>query len=154
MHKETVIAVIIGLLFGLLVTVSIYRLQSLRKTDDASTTGSEQISPSTTPTTETRDRFSIEYPPQGLVTADANLTITGNTDPQAFLVLFVHETQEVFETDKEGKFSIPLSLKEGPNFITLVVANRDGITLTADRVVVYEKEIPLEDSPEATQGAR
>ena len=153
MHKETVVAVIIGLLFGLLVAVSIYKLQSLKNNNDISTSPNEQMLPSTTPANKPQDRLTIEFPTQGLVTTASEITITGKTEPEAFLVLFAHDSQTIFDTDTKGEFSIPLSLKEGPNFITLTVANQDGATYSVNRLVVYEKELPLENSPEASKSA-
>ncbi len=141
MHKETIIAVVIGLLFGLMVTVSVYKLQSLSQPSQTETALSDQVIPSTSPATESQDRLSINSPTQGLITSDAEMTIDGKTDSMALLVLFAHETQQIYEADSAGAFSIPFTLKEGPNFFTLVATNQEGTTFSVDRVVVYEKDL-------------
>lgn len=154
MHKETIIAVVIGLLFGLLVTVGVYKLQSVNDSSVATIPLAEEASPSASPSPDDLARLSISYPTQGLISTDADITITGKSDPNALLVLFANDTQQISEADDKGAFSIALSLKEGPNFFTIVAANQDGVTFSADRVVVYEKEVPIEVSPEASQSAR
>lgn len=141
MHKETIIAVVIGLLFGLMVTVSVYKLQSLNQPAETETTLSDQVIPSASPAEESQDRLSISSPTQGLITSDAEITIDGKTDAKALLVLFAQETQQIYEADATGTFTIPFTLKEGPNFFTLVATNQDGTTFSVDRVVVYEKDL-------------
>ncbi len=154
MHKETIIAVVIGLLFGLLVTVGVYKLQSVNDSSVATTPLTDEVAPSVSPSPDDLARLSISYPTQGLISANADITITGKSDPSALLVLFANDTQQIFEADDKGAFSIVLSLKEGPNFFTIVAANQDGVTFSADRVVVYEKEVPIDVSPEASKSAR
>ena len=141
MHKETIIAVVIGLLFGLMVTVSVYKLQSLSQPSETETPLSDQAVPSTSPEAESQDRLAISNPTQGLITSEAEITIEGKTDANALLVLFAHETQQIYEAEATGAFTIPFTLKEGPNFFTLVATNQEGTTFSVDRVVVYEKDL-------------
>lgn len=152
MHKETVIAVAIGLLFGLCVTIAVYKLQSVGKPDETESSFAAQIEPTTTETQTTAGHFLIDAPNDGLITANEEITVSGTADPLSFVVLFINDSQEIFQADDTGTFSFPLSLKEGANFFSLVAANQEGKSYSENRVVVYEPEIPSEDMAESTGG--
>ncbi|MCA9373097.1 hypothetical protein KC921_03295 [Candidatus Woesebacteria bacterium] len=152
MHKETVIAVAIGLLFGLCVTIAVYKLQSIGKPDDAESSFAAQIEPTTTETQTAAGHFMIDSPNDGLITANEEITISGTADPLSYIVLFINDSQEIFQADDAGIFSFPLTLKEGANFFSLVAANQEGESYSENRVVVYEPEIPTEDTIDSTGG--
>ena len=146
MHKETVLAVGIGLLFGLFVTVGVYKLIA-GSNNDAASTDVEQIVATPTPSGENRGELTLVSPTDGFITTDQEIEVSGSVAPDSFVILYLTDAQQIYKADDQGAFSFPLSLEEGPNFFTVTSVNNEGKSASIDRVVVYEPEIPAEPTP-------
>lgn len=154
MKKEVLVAVMIGLTMGLLITYGIYRVQTAINqppiTDVLDTaTDSAEISAPTV--------IALHSPDQGAVQTGTGTIITGTTIPESFVVVFVNDKETITTSDKSGNFTHSTDLSSGTNFIKVHVIDENGNTATAERVVVvsdiFERMASASESAEATDSA-
>lgn len=150
MKKEVLIAVLIGLTMGLLITYGIYRVQSAINqppvTDvlEEATESAQTIVPTV---------IALHSPNQGTVQTTSDVIITGTTIPDSFVVVFVNDQEAITTSDRSGSFTHEASLSEGTNIIRVHVIDEIGNTATEERVVVvtdiYERFTAQEASASA-----
>lgn len=134
MKKEVLIAIMIGLTMGLLITYGIYRVQSAINqppiTDvlEESATNSAQVAAPTV--------IALHSPEQGKVQTTSEVIITGTTIADSFIVVFVNDTEAITTSDRSGSFTYEATLAEGTNIIRVHVIDESGNTATEERVVV------------------
>lgn len=137
MRKEVVIAIILGLALGFIITFGIYRTQvALRSTPSSK----EQADALKTPVNDLspviQQELAIHNPEDGLITADKSVVVTGESEPDSVVVLLVNDTEYVTSTDGGGNFSFDVPLREGSNILTTYVLRDDGSSLKDERVVI------------------
>lgn len=137
MHKESLVAIVVGLSLGLLVAASVYRFRQ------AVTTEIPETPSASTPTTVTPDDvsatlFTLAKPENGTVTSSKTVTVSGTAQDPAALVLFVGNTEQVLSPAEDGSFSTDVTLADGPNTVTLVAVDAVGKTESVDRLVVVD----------------
>ncbi len=94
--------------------------------------------PPTTPATTTSSPagqllLTITSPADGAVVGVANVTITGQTAPNAT----VSVNGDIVDTDASGKFSAPVTLEEGPNVFDVIATDPDGNEASTQIVISY-----------------
>ncbi len=132
MKKEVLIAVLVGLTMGLVITYGFYRV----KTSVTTPKITEKIEPVSPTDTTTASRLSISSPDDGTIQAQNTVTVSGTTVPDTFVILFINETQLITTTDATGAFSAEAQLKDGANIISITVADNDGETFSEQRTVI------------------
>lgn len=155
MKKEVFIAIFVGLSMGLIITFGIYRVKTA-VTTKPSTTIATQVSDSGE--TPEPTAITLHSPEEGLITSETDLTVTGTTIPNAFVVLFTNDTDQVSNSDDSGHFSFTTELSEGPNIIRVHVVNQETEVSVLDRLVVVssvfdQPEIASESAQSATSSA-
>lgn len=140
MKKEILFAVSLGLVVGLIITFGVYRAQQAMK--NASTvnstiadTISQPPSPSTSPTSQ-NDAFLVTEPKDESLVAEAAIHVSGQTFPNAAVVIIGVKGEIVGTSDDKGNFSIPFTLQPGANVITVRVLSDDHDTVEVLRNVV------------------
>lgn len=153
MKKEMLIAVVIGFLLGLVITYGVYRLRIAH--NRRPNTPAATATPSATQTA-TDSLLTIHSPDDGLVQKEKQLTVTGSTIPESYVVLFVNNNENIRESDSEGNFSFEVTLDEGSNILSIQVLTEEGKTITKERTVVvtslYDEPIP--EAEAATKSAK
>lgn len=132
MKKEVIIAVLIGLSMGLIITYGVYRVKS------------SVVNPKTTDLVEATPKvpesspevLALHSPTDGTIQTDTAVTITGTTYSNTYVVIFINDKEQITTSDGTGNFSIEGTLEEGPNIISVVVANNDGQTFTQRRTII------------------
>ena len=154
MKKEMLVAVVIGFLLGLVITYGIYRLRIAgnQKTANPVTSPAPSSSPS-----DAESLITIHSPEDGRVQSEKSTTVTGSTISEAYVVLFVNNTEYIRQADGDGNFSFEVTLEDGSNLLTLEVLTEDGTTITKERTVVvtslYDQPITETATPSATPKA-
>ena len=149
MKKEIVVAILLGLTLGLIVSVGVYRA---RKSLQSQTTNQPIPSSSPTPDTTGKGPLVIISPEDESIQSTKELKITGTTKPEALIVIMVNDTPFVTTADKSGNFSIQTELKTMANIIVVRAIDEDGNTTEEKRSVIYTTTA-LDEAPNATFSA-
>lgn len=147
MKKEMFIAIFIGLTLGLIITYGVYRMRVafLRGSDNVTT--STTPDPSPTPDTTSLTIFS---PEDGSIQTQKELTVSGTTLPNAYLVLFVNNEDYISTADQSGNFSFNVILEDGGNILKIHTIDGNGTTTTVQRTVIVQSTA----TPAATASAK
>jgi len=144
MHKEVVLAILLGLGLGLVITYGVYRSRT------APTATQNEVITSTDPTASDSDsKITIFSPENESVQSTQSVTVTGSTDPGSFVVILVGEVDFITTADESGNFSIEAELKEGSNIIQAHAVNEDGEVSITEHVVIYNTDPLVESETES-----
>lgn len=137
MRKEVVIAIILGLALGFIITFGIYRTQvALRSTPSSEEQAEALRTPDSILNPVVQQELAIHNPEDGLITDAQSVVVTGESEPNVVVVLLVNDTEYVTTTDEGGNFSFDVPLREGSNVLTTYILRDDGSSLKDERVVV------------------
>lgn len=137
MRKEVIIAIILGLGLGFIITFGIYRTQvALRSTPSSEQQAEALKTPTTQITPITEQDLVIHNPEAGLIVKESKIVVTGTSQPQLPVVLLVNSTEYLSSTDSGGNFSFDVPLKDGSNVLTIYVLKDDGSAFTEQRTVI------------------
>jgi hypothetical protein len=133
MKKEMLLAIVIGLSLGLLLTYGFYRarLAMTRPRNQANIVNS---TPQPSPVAST-DLVLIS-PLDEVVQSERTTQITGTTRPDNFVVIFVNDEEQITQGDSSGNFSVEATLETGSNVIIVQAIDEDGATTTLERTVI------------------
>jgi len=151
MKKEVLIAVVLGVVVGLIITFGIYTANTALQRRSRQV----RVTPSPTPTSENVKQGSIViYSPENDTLTDKDtIQLSGLTTPNAVVVIFVNDKSTVTSADPKGNFSADLSLTGGSNVITIVATDETGKQSQEQRSVVYSTANLDESSALATSSA-
>lgn len=157
MKKEVLIAIFVGLSMGMIITFGVYRVKnSINEKPTANL--EEELAEENVPATPTL--LALHSPEDGTVQTEKELTVTGTTIPNSFVVLFVNDSDFISNTDESGNFSFKIELEDGVNIIRVHVLNETGETTVAERLVVVsdefekaEEELAKNKADEASKSA-
>lgn len=142
MHKETLVAVMVGLGLGLILTFGIYQWQKTnRSADQIIGHQLETPVPSITPGQEAtaNQELIILEPQEGTVTNQSQIKLTGTGPAGAFLTVFVgNEKAIVSNIGSDQTFATDISLAKGANFITVLATENSGKSYKSEILLVYE----------------
>lgn len=136
MKKEVVIAVLIGLTMGLIITFGLYRVRTSLLPGKSDTPVPQQIKP--TPTAEILTNgadLTVLNPPDGFVSSETALTVTGTASPNAYIVLFVNDDDYISTADETGNFSFSVTLEKNSSVLTIHALDESGRVTTVERTV-------------------
>jgi hypothetical protein len=152
MKKEVLIAILLGLAVGLIITYGLYRVRTsisqppVAELDQLATSAASLNEPPQTTIT-------ILNPEEGAVLTNRSLRVTGASTPDSYIVLFVNDTDHVSTTDPTGNFSFEVVLDTGVNVLRVHVVDTEGTTTTEERVVVVSSIFQDGVAPEASTSA-
>ncbi len=141
MKKEVLIAIFVGLSMGLIITFGVYRVKNSITETPAADLEENQLE---VEATAAATILALHSPEDGTIQTGTELTVTGTTIPNAFVVLFVNDTDFISNSDESGNFSFKVELENGTNILRVHVLNDDGGETVEERLVVvsdaFEKE--------------
>lgn len=138
MRKELIIAIVIGLSLGLILTFGIYTAnQAIKQKKTVKTIEVVQATPSPLPPAA----LIIENPENNLVVTKTPLTINGKTSPKAVIAVYSEENESFGQADENGLFAISLPLSAGSNKIIVQSINQDNLTETQKLTIVYTTQV-------------
>lgn len=144
MRKENLLAIIIGILLGLLLTFAIWNIKKITPQLGPKTQQEPQISqenPSPSPFTEKKESqeplLTILTPEENEIFNKEKIQITGKTLPSATVVILYEEGEKIVEADEEGNFSTEITLVGGNNEITVSTYDENGNEASKTLNVVY-----------------
>jgi hypothetical protein len=149
MKKEVIIAILIGLALGLIVTYGIYRARMVLVTQHSSNIASTSATPSSS---SAHNSLSLISPEDESIQSNKDIKVTGTTDPNAIVVIFLNDTPIVTNADSSGSFSVSADLAQGSNIILVRTIDEDGNSVEEQRTVIYTTA-SLEEAPTASNSA-
>lgn len=148
MRKEILLAVLIGMGFGLFITFGIY--QSRRSVDDAQKNQTQDLIKSKLETTsDDSSQLAISSPEDELLTDNSRLIVSGATGVNNFIVVFVNNEESITRADASGNFSIEVELDDGANIIVVQSIDEDGNSSEVERSVVVDQEFLNQEEQDA-----
>lgn len=152
MKKEVLIAVLIGLSMGLVITYGIYRVQnSINQPPVTDVAEVLEDSLNTVESSDSATTLSVHTPEPGTIQTEASTTVTGTTLANAHVVIFVNEEDYLTNSDSSGSFTQLVNLRNGTNVITTHVIDSVGQSAKEQRVVVVSDI--YEQRPTASESA-
>lgn len=152
MKKEALFAIIIGVTLGLGITYGIYQF---RQSTAQSGSNEELIeSTITTPTsTPSNETLLITSPKDGAVLEETRVRLSGTSQENNTIVIFVNDREYITQADNIGAFAQDIELDMGGNKIKISAVNESGDQETQEIDVVVStaslEEKVEEASPEA-----
>jgi len=134
MRKEILYAIIAGALFGLVIAFGIWKADSSIKPKSAEDTQTphEELN---TPSTETGEGITLVKPEENQVVTSEELTLSGITSSQNYIVISTEDEDYFLRADKKGAFEQDIKLISGINKITITSIDTHG--------KMFKKELPI-----------
>ena len=147
MRKEIILAILIGIGFGLFITFGVY--QSQQSVNEAQNNQSQDLVKTqlSGDDAQAQSQLAISSPEDELLTDDKTLLVSGGTGPNNFVIIFVNNEEIITLADESGNFSVEVTLDEGANFLVIQSIDEDGKDCQVERTVIVNEEF-LNDIPE------
>lgn len=121
MHRETLIAVLLGFAGGILVALFLIILpKNLPKNDK------QAITPTPQQSAVNKSDFTIDAPSEGQLVSTTDIKVNGKAAPNSQIVLSSPVEDIVTTTNDQGNFSETISLTIGENLLSVTVFNPNG----------------------------
>ncbi len=138
MKKEIIIAIIVGILLGLVITYGIYISKNTQE-NNQQTSVSETVLGSDDLEIN-QNQLAIHQPLDGTVVEEAVISVTGTSLANNFIVVFVGDEEIITHADESGNFSTEVKLNSGGNILTIFAIDEQGQESKVDRVVILDDE--------------
>ena len=140
MRKELLLAVLVGISLGLLITFGVYR--SRQSADRAQDNQTQDLVTSqvTNDSSQDNSQLSITSPEDESIVDKEQIIVSGTTGANNFVVVFLNDSELITNADQSGNFSVEVELDEGPNLIVVEAINEDGQTCKQERVVTVDSD--------------
>ena len=137
MRKEVILAIVGGVVLGLLV------IGGLWWTNRATTEENLNITPTPVleqpPTLTSAPSLSLEIisPEDESIIEEEKITLEGETAPESVVVVIYPEGENIVEADKEGNFETEITLVGGANEIKITAYDEEGNQAEKNLTLVY-----------------
>lgn len=154
MKKEVLIAVVLGIIVGLVITFGMYTANTALQRKAQQTKDAAAPSPAPIDSIQDLQRSTIIIygPEDNMLTDKDKVQLSGSTTANATIVIFVNDKETVTSADGKGNFSAELSLVGGSNVITTISTDINGKQDQDQRTVVFSTA-SLDDAPSASISA-
>ncbi len=137
MKKEVIIAVVTGLILGLIIIMGIYTANRSLNEQKNKKIAQNQPLPSVTPTSSGEKNLNITSQENFDLVDKNDVVISGVAWPRAVVALLSENGNQMTEADAEGIFSFNATLIKGFNELTLIASDDTGTTKTQNLVLTY-----------------
>lgn len=146
MKKEVIVAIVSGLVLGLIVTLGIFTANRSLEQQKAKKQAQDQTNlPPSPPLENLQKSLQLTSHKNFDLINQSSLTLSGVAWPDAIIALMTENNELMTQADEEGDFSFNTSLIKGFNELTLVATDETGDTQTLNIVLTYSTskiEIP------------
>lgn len=150
MKKEVLIAIFVGLSMGLIITFGVYRVKSsiTEKPVANFVVDNQEEQATATPTI-----LALHSPEDGIIQTETELTITGTTVANTFIIAFVNNEDYITSSDESGNFTIKVDLEDKENIIRVHVINENNTSIVEERLVVVSSAFKKLEAEQAAAQA-
>ena len=136
MKKELSLAVLIGLILGLIITYGVYRARRAEQEMAVQTTESIAGQAEGEPLASNQV-ITLSSPEDESVQNSPEISVAGTTKPNIFVIIFIGEDEFITTADNTGNFAIESKLTAGGNVISVQALDEEGQVNKIERVVIY-----------------
>jgi len=142
MKSERIILSFIAVLIGLVVAgVAFYLYQMTKTVEEPSKKQSSDTSiGNPTPTPDKSLFLTVNSPTEEEVVTKKTISISGNTTPDAIIIVRTETSDDVVSPSKTGTFSVTQTLTDGTNLIQITAIFPNGEEKKIERTVTYTAE--------------
>lgn len=152
MKKEIIIAIIVGIFLGLVITYGLYTSRTVAE-NNAQTQVNETLLDEGDQEINL-NQLSIYEPTEGLVITEEKISISGASLANNFVVIFVGDKDIITQADESGNFSVEAELNSGANIITAIAIDENGQQSQVSRtVIVDDNSLNLSEAGQASDSA-
>lgn len=139
MRKEILLAIVTGVVFGIILAFGIWRANSALKSTAPESKAEQAQAPTPSP-----DVFEVALvrPDNYDVITSSPATIEGITAPSSWVSISSEDEDYIIKANKEGVFEQQVSLTGGINQILVTAFNEKGESVVEKRLIVYSTEFP------------
>ncbi len=142
MRKEILLAIFVGMSLGLMITFGIYQSQQNSTTKQNTDSNRAIINPTSTSSATIENsnaELVINSPEPNLLSQENEIIVSGMSNPDSFIVIFVNDQEYITNADEAGNFSSKVTLEEGGNLLTVTSLDEEGRQVEKQLSVIYEK---------------
>jgi hypothetical protein len=140
MKQERVILSFIMVLVGLLVAGALFYFYQSTKKVSPSTTSITSPRNTPTPTPQPKIYLTLNQFTDEQVVSDKTFKISGQTNPDATVIIITQNGQEVLQPTSQGNFSTTITLSNDQNIVRIMSVLPGGETTSVQRTVTYSTE--------------
>lgn len=137
MKKEVLIAVIAGLVLGLVITMGIYTANRSLNQQRAKKLMQNTPTPTALPANFNNKTLNLTSHESFDLVEKSDVTLSGVAWPEAVVALITEAGSQIIRADKEGIFVFETRLIKGFNEITVIASDETGTTQTQNLVITY-----------------
>lgn len=140
--KEGLIAIVIGLIIGLVIMGGVLRARSVITNTPSSDSETKSILSNTSNSKSDNDELFLEItsPEDNIVLSQDSLTLKGTTNPQTYIAIVAEKSEHLIVPNEVGQFSEEIDLIRGANTIKITVYTSTGINIEKIINIVYTTE--------------
>ncbi len=137
MKKEVVIAIILGVCIGLIITFGVHRARQSLQTKNIANSTSQPTNPSASPKDSNPHSLILYSPEDSQIYDHDEIQVSGITSENAMIAVIRDSEYASTYADSQGSFATTITLKPGANRIIVHSHNLEGTLATASADVVY-----------------
>jgi len=150
MKKEVLIAILSGLIIGLIITIGVYTANRSLEKQKAKKAEQTQTPAPSPPLTNNQKTLDITSHENFDLINQSEITLSGIAWPNAVIALMAEKDNLLVTADEEGVFSFTFNLIKGFNEITVVASDETNTTQTQTLILTYSTT-QIELNPETNQ---
>ncbi len=137
---ETVIALVLGIILGVLAASSFWFLKNHKFTFSLPVSKVTNMKATPTPMSLKEKLFSLEIsaPMDQSIVNTTTHNLSGKSSPNTLIIVSLAAGDDVVRTDAEGNFQKIINLNEGLNYVTVTAISDAGQSQQVNLTVVYE----------------
>jgi len=126
MRKEALVAILVGLFLGLVITFGVYRANKAVKEHGKTSNSSLPVNGSQAPSPLPSPMISLRITEDNLVLTKSKVTVSGTTEPKSVVALLAEGNEALVLADEEGVFSAEVELTSGANEVKVISLLKTG----------------------------
>jgi hypothetical protein len=160
MRKEILIAIVAGVVFGLVIAFGVWRANSALEPSEEIAQEKVEVSDEVAELEEnSKFMVTLVSPNENDVVVETPATFSGITKVGSWVVISAEEEDYIIETDKKGAFEQEVDLIGGINQIILQAFDESGASVKKELTIVFstefekQQDIDREETSESTSSA-
>lgn len=154
MKKEVAIAIVIGLILGLVVTFGIYTARRSSSSVQQSADLLASANPSNPDASPVQNSLVLSSPEDGLITSDKEVQVSGTTDANSYIFIFFGAEFRLVKADATGNFSTKIPTTAGPMLVVIRTLDDAGNSVEDERSLYIGDPTNLAASVTSTASAK
>lgn len=141
MRKEILLAIFVGITLGLMITFGIYQNRENSQANQNTASNKLINSQQNSETAAIQNsQLAITNPEDNLLTDQEKIMVSGTSNANNLIIIFLNGQDLVTNSDQTGNFSKEIELELGANLIEIYSIDEDNQTVKIEKSVIYDPE--------------